>query len=103
MMAWVLDTHYSHLFHRVDFVEKSFIVPKAMEASLTPLMESIESRFAGIKVFSLPSVGDPSRSGVFAQRHIELGVKGSGDLVDQALAELKLGVLSFGLEIHEFP
>jgi len=103
MMAWVLDTHYSHLFHRVDFVEKSFIVPKAMEASLTPLMESIESRFAGIKVFSLPSVGDPSRSGVFAQRHIELGVKGSGDVVDLALAELKSGVQSFGLEIHEFP
>ena len=103
MMAWVLDTHYKHLFHQVDFIEKSFIVPRAMEASLTPLMESIESRFAGIKVFSLPSVGDPSRSGVFAQRHIELGVKGSGNLVDQALAELKSGVQSFGLEIYEFP
>ena len=103
MMAWVLDTYYQHLFHRVDFVEKSFIVPKAMEASLTPLMESIESRYAGIKVFSLPSVGDPSRGGIFAQRHIELGVKGSAGVIDQALAELKAGVKSFGLEIHEFP
>ena len=42
-----------------------------MEASLTPLMEAIEAGFAGIKVFSLPSVDHPQWG-----RHIELGVKG---------------------------
>ena len=47
------------------------IVFGAMEATLTPLMEAIEARFAGVKVFSLPSVDHP-QSG----RHIELGVKG---------------------------
>ena len=73
MMAWVLDTYYKDLFHQIDFVEKGFIVPLAMESSLTPLMESIENRYPGIKVFSLPSVGDPSRGGVFSKRHIELG------------------------------
>ena len=50
------------------------IVFGAMEASLTPLKEDIEARFAGVKVFSLPSVDHPQWG-----RHIELGVKGAGD------------------------
>jgi molybdopterin-biosynthesis enzyme MoeA-like protein len=103
MMAWVLDTYYKDLFHQVDFVEKGFIVPLAMESSLTPLMESIENSYPGIKVFSLPSVGDPSRGGVFSKRHIELGVKGGAALVDKALPVLRKGVSDLGHEIHDLP
>ena len=40
--------------------ERSVIVFGAMEATLTPLMEAIEARFAGVKVFSLPSVDHPA-------------------------------------------
>ena len=40
--------------------ERSVIVFGAMEATLTPLMEAIEARFPGVKVFSLPSVDHPS-------------------------------------------
>ena len=43
-----------------------------MEATLTPLMEAIEARHAGVRVFSLPSVDHPQWG-----RHIELGVKGA--------------------------
>jgi len=103
MMAWVLDTYYKDLFHQVDFVEKGFIVPLAMESSLTPLMETIENSYPGVKVFSLPSVGDPSKAGVFAKRHIELGVKGSSALVDAAFLELRRGVGNLGHEIHDLP
>ena len=103
MMGWVLDTYYRDLFHQVDFVEKGFIVPLAMESSLTPLMETIENSYPGVKVFSLPSVGDPSKGGVFAKRHIELGVKGSSSLVDVAFQELRHGVASLGHEIHDLP
>lgn len=103
MMAWVLDTYYRDLFHQVDFVEKGFIVPLAMESSLTPLMETIENSYPGIKVFSLPSVGDPSRGGVFSKRHIELGVKGSSSLLDAAFQELRQGVANLGHEIHDLP
>ena len=39
--------------------EHSVIVTGSMEATLTPLMEAIEARFAGVKVFSLPSVDHP--------------------------------------------
>jgi len=103
MMAWVLDELYAELFHLTDFVEKSFIVPLGAEATLTILMEQIEAAHSGVRVFSLPSVGDPRKGGVFAKRHIELGVKGSLALVDKAFPFLREGVLKLGFEIHDLP
>jgi hypothetical protein len=63
-----------------------------MEATLTPLMLDIEQRFAGIKVFSLPSV-DPTHA---LGRHIELGVKGAVSAVDEAYAALLVGLDALG-------
>ncbi len=103
MMEWVLDHHYSHLCHQQDFVERSFIIPLGLEASLTPLMESIENGHPGIKVFSLPSVGDPSRGGIFAKRHIELGVKGALADVTKVYPLLRQAVQDLGLETHDLP
>jgi molybdopterin-biosynthesis enzyme MoeA-like protein len=100
MMAWCLDEHYANLFHQRNWLEKSFIVPSGIESTLTPLMESVEDEFKGLKVFSLPSVGDPIRGGVFAKRHIELGVKGDADLVPQALERLKKGTADLGFEVY---
>jgi hypothetical protein len=65
-----------------------------MEASLTPLMEDIESRHPGIKVFSLPSVDHPVHG-----RHIELGVKGRGDAVRPAYDALLQGLSQFGAKL----
>jgi molybdopterin-biosynthesis enzyme MoeA-like protein len=79
MVEWVLDNLYPHLHRKSAYVEKSVIVFGAMEAALTPLMVRLEADFAGIKVFSLPSVDHPQYG-----RHIELGVKGAPD--DVALA-----------------
>jgi molybdopterin-biosynthesis enzyme MoeA-like protein len=90
MMAWVLDTYYPQFFQTAAWIEKSVIVMGAMEATLTPLMESIERDFAGIKVFSLPSVDHPTYG-----RHIELGVKGEPGLVAAAYPALLLGLKSF--------
>ena len=87
MIEWVLDTHYRHLFRQAAWVEQSVIVYGSMEAALTPLMEDIERRFDGIKVFSLPSVDHPQHG-----RHIELGVKGSPDRVALAYPELLTGL-----------
>ena len=98
MIEWVLDRHYGHWFQRAAWVEKSIIVYGGMEAALTPLMEAIEVRFPGIKVFSLPSVDHPEYG-----RHIELGVKGHPDLTNQAypamLAELHLFGAKLGPEL----
>ncbi|ARN19911.1 competence/damage-inducible protein A [Piscinibacter gummiphilus] len=94
MIEWVLDERLKHL-HRTDAQrEQSVIVFGAMEATLTPLMEEIEARFAGIKVFSLPSVDHPEWG-----RHIELGVKGTGDGVAAAYRHLLDGLHDHGAKL----
>ncbi len=93
MMAWVLD-RYPQLHRQQGVLERSLIVQGAMEASLTPLMERVEAAFAGIKVFSLPSVDHPQWG-----RCIELGVKGDADRLAEAYDALKLGVIQFGAVI----
>lgn len=98
MMEWVLDTLYPQLRRSVTVQERSLIVPGAMEAALTPLMERIEAQHPGVKVFSLPSVDHPQWG-----RHIELGVKPAGSLPDAQLlaayADLKQGLIQFGATI----
>jgi molybdopterin-biosynthesis enzyme MoeA-like protein len=94
MIGWVLDTHCAAWHRGVATQEKSVIVFGSMEATLTPLMEAVESRFAGIKVFSLPSVDDPKWG-----RHIELGVKGDAGLLDPAFAALLAGLRELGSQL----
>lgn len=101
MMAWCLDNYYQDLFHRENWAEQSFIVPKGIESTLTPLMEHIEASFPGVKVFSLPSVGDPSRGGVYSERHIELGIKGDANLLESAWIALRAGTEALGYAIHD--
>ena len=83
MVEWVLDTHYAHLFSKQAYLERSVIVFGAMEAALTPLMETLERDHA-IKVFSLPSVDHPEWG-----RHIELGVKGEPSVVEAAFVAMR--------------
>lgn len=83
MITWVLDTHYSHLFHQHEFAERAVLVFEIAESTLTPLMEQLEADYSLIKVFSLPSVGNHQ-----IRRHIELGVKGDPGQVEQAFAAM---------------
>jgi molybdopterin-biosynthesis enzyme MoeA-like protein len=88
MIEWVLDHRLAALHGSGRQIERSLIVFGAMEATLTPLMEAIEQRFAGVKVFSLSSVDHPQWG-----RHIELGVKGAErSMVDAAYAALRDGL-----------
>jgi hypothetical protein len=57
-------------------------------------MEDIEARFAGVKVFSLPSVDHPTFG-----RHIELGVKGRPDDTVPAFAALLAGLHERGADL----
>ncbi len=93
MMEWVLDTHYPHLFQKAAWIEKSIVIYGSMEATLTPLMETLERDHPGVKVFSLPSVDHPEHG-----RHIELGVKGSPDHVALAYPAMLSGLQTFGLK-----
>jgi molybdopterin-biosynthesis enzyme MoeA-like protein len=91
MIESVLDGRYANLCGKQRPSERSVIVFGSMEASLTPLMEHIESAFRGVNVFSLPSVDHPTLG-----RHIELGVKGRPPAVDVAYEELLAGLRSLG-------
>jgi molybdopterin-biosynthesis enzyme MoeA-like protein len=88
MLEWVLDTHYKDCFHQTSLGDLSVIVYNLAEADATPLMESIEAEFDGVKVYSLPSMGEAGQ-----RRHIELGVKGNALLLEKAFDKLKQGVV----------
>jgi molybdopterin-biosynthesis enzyme MoeA-like protein len=101
VMAWpmveaVLDGRYAHLHQDAAPRERSVLVFGSMESTLTPLMEEIETRFAPVKVFSLPSVDHPRHG-----RHIELGVKGRGELVDAAYLALRDGAAALGARLGD--
>jgi molybdopterin-biosynthesis enzyme MoeA-like protein len=91
MVEWVLEQRYASLFHLRPEAEASIIVYESAESTLTPLMEAVEAKYRGLKVFSLPSIAEGGR-----RRHIELGVRGAPDEVPVAMAELKRGVIQTG-------
>ena len=83
MVEWVLDAKYRDLFNRDRWTEKSILVFEAGESQLIPAMKEVEAGFRGIKVFSLPSMGqDGSRI------HVELGVRGAPQEVEPAMDKL---------------
>jgi molybdopterin-biosynthesis enzyme MoeA-like protein len=95
MMAWVLDTHYAHLFAPGSIAESSIIVREAGESQLIELMKDCQARYPLIKVFSLPRVQP--------ERFIELGVRGNPGEVTPAIAVLKHGVSALGFPWNDAP
>ena len=91
MVEWVLDQRYASLFHQRPEAEASIIVYESAESTLTPLMEAVEARYRGLKVFSLPSVAESGQ-----RRHIDLGVRGAPEDVGPAMEELRRGVIEAG-------
>jgi molybdopterin-biosynthesis enzyme MoeA-like protein len=99
-MAWpmiesVLDGEYRDLFGTGRSSERSMMVFDTAESLVAPIMEEVEARFAGIKAFSLPSLGD-GRDGRTRRRHIELGVKGDPSMIDAAFETIRRGVEALG-------
>lgn len=84
MVEWVLDTRYRHLFERDRWSEESILVYEAGESQLIAAMESVGAAYAGVKVFSLPSMGDDG-----SRRHVELGVRGDPAHVREAAEALR--------------
>ena len=99
MIEWALDTQYAQHFNRQTRAERSMLVFETAESALAPIMEAVEQEFAGVKAFSLPSIGD-GRDGRPARRHVELGVKGDQGKVEPAFERLRRGVQSLGAEFE---
>lgn len=85
MLEWVLDTFYSAYFRQSPDVDRAILLTgeKAYESALLDLMERIVAQYPDLKLFSLPSL---TNEGV--RRHLELGVNGPADRVEQALGEI---------------
>jgi molybdopterin-biosynthesis enzyme MoeA-like protein len=94
MIEWVLDQRYASLHGSQATQERSVIVRRGIESVLTPLMEEVEARHPGVRVFSLPSVDHPEHG-----RHIELGVKGDAAAVAAAFEHLCRGLESMQAEL----
>ena len=84
MVEWVLDTRYRERFDSQRWGEASILVYEAGESQLIFAMKDVEAGFQGVKVFSLPSMGqDGSRI------HVELGVRGDPAQVGPAMDKLR--------------
>jgi len=89
MIEWALDTFYRDLFQPVDArIEKAFLLtgPNAYESALLDLMERIVAAYPDLRLFSLPSLVGKER------KHLELGVEGAPERVEQAMAEIRAEV-----------
>ena len=104
-LEWELDTRYATLFHQTRRDTRSVLVFEQPESRVTPLMEAIEAAHPDIRVFSLPSVGDPSTASsadpaiaMRARRHIELGVKGPAESIAAAFDAMQAGLRKLDAE-----
>lgn len=100
-MAWpmveaVLDEKYRYLFGRDRWAEASIFVLGAGESQLVPVMETVESRYRKLKVFSLPAMGLNG-----ARLHVELGVRGDPEEVAAAIELIRASVRQAGLDYRE--
>jgi molybdopterin-biosynthesis enzyme MoeA-like protein len=91
MVEWVLETRYHGLFDRDRWSEESILVFEAGESQLIPAMEAVGARYARVKVFSLPSMGEDG-----SRRHVELGVRGDPGEVREAAEALRQSVRDAG-------
>jgi molybdopterin-biosynthesis enzyme MoeA-like protein len=96
MVEWVLDTRYRNLFERDRWSEESFLVYEAGESQLIPAMEAVGALYAGVKVFSLPSMGEDG-----SRRHVELGVRGDPKQVTEAADALRRSVRDAGFPFSD--
>ncbi len=96
MVEWVLDTRYRNFFERDRWSEESILVYEAGESQLIPAMEAVGALYAGVKVFSLPSMGDDG-----SRRHVELGVRGDPNTVKQAAEALRQSVRAAGFPFKD--
>ncbi len=89
MMAWVLDTKYSGLFHQTPFAEEIIVIERAGESDLIDVMESIVANYPTIKLSSLPQNRPEGRI-------IELSIRGDPRAVPEAMQKMQQEVHNRG-------
>lgn len=94
MLEWVLDKHYNHLFHQIEYLEESIVIQDGIESQLIDLMNETLQKYPEIKIFSLPKLKP--------NRQIELGAKGKPAQVKLAMQDIKIGVSALNFNWQDF-
>ncbi|MCL2590037.1 MAG: molybdopterin-binding protein [Betaproteobacteria bacterium] len=84
MLEWALDTFHHDEFGIEPRIERALLLtgPDAHESGLLGLMEQIVAAYPDLRLFSLPSHRGTERI------HLELGVEGAPERVEEAMAEI---------------
>ena len=104
MAEWVLDTYYADRFNQTERGSRSVYVFDQPESRITPIMEYLERTYAGIRSYSLPTVGRTDSDGRYIPPHIEFGIKAEGEacrLLDAAWADALQGLQAIGATLKE--
>ena len=75
MAEWVLNTHYAARFHQTPRAQRAIWLFDLPESHIAPIMEAIETRYPGIRSYSLPSEGGLQDDGRISLSRVEFGLK----------------------------
>ncbi len=95
MIEWVLETHYSAIFHSARLAERGVTLRGIGEGEITALLEDIELTHPGVRTYSLPRVRADRRD----YGDIDVGVKGDAARVEAAFEQLRSGLVKLGATI----
>ena len=104
MAEWVLETYYADRFNQTERGSRSVYVFDQPESRITPIMEHLERAYAGIRSYSLPTVGRTDSDGRYTPPHIEFGIKAEGEacrLLDAAWEDALQGLQAIGATLKE--
>ena len=104
MAEWVLETYYADRFNQTERGSRSVYVFDQPESRITPIMEHLERTYAGVRSYSLPTVGRTDSDGRYIPPHIEFGIKAEGEacrLLDAAWADALQGLQAIGATLKE--
>ncbi len=94
MVRWVLDTQLASISPLRFPAERSLRVFGIPESRLVPLLETMEERYADLRVSSLPGTEE-------GQSRIELGVRGETERVAAAFDDLRRSLVTLGFVAHD--
>ena len=104
MAEWVLETYYADRFNQTERGSRSVYVFDQPESRITPIMEHLEHTYAGVRSYSLPTVGRTDSDGRYTPPHIEFGIKAEGEacrLLDAAWEDALQGLQAIGATLKE--
>ena len=94
--------HY--FFNQTERGSRSVYVFDQPESRITPIMEHLERTYAGVRSYSLPTVGRTDSDGRYIPPHIEFGIKAEGEacrLLDAAWEDALQGLQAIGAALKE--